>query len=95
MFCSIDGATQDSYEKYRRGGNLELIIKNLELILKIKKELKSTTPHIVWRFLVFKHNEHEIELAKHIAAKSLSENCILRYNNTSTSHHKTIHVIQR
>ena len=33
-------------------------------MLKKKKELKRSNPYISWQFLVFRHNEHEIEEVK-------------------------------
>ena len=67
LICSIDGASQETYKKYRIGGDFLLIMKNIKLINKIKKEKNSKTPFLIWQFLVFKHNQHEIELAKKTA----------------------------
>ena len=67
LTISVDGATQESYEKYRIGGNLQLVLKNIKLLNELKVELGLDTPIMEWQFLVFKHNEHEIELAKQIA----------------------------
>ena len=67
MILSIDGATQDTYGKYRRGGNLEKVLSNVRLLLKKRKESGRTTPRLEWQFLVFRHNEHEIEKARKIA----------------------------
>jgi MoaA/NifB/PqqE/SkfB family radical SAM enzyme len=67
LICSIDGATQESYEKYRIGGNFDLTISNLRKLCELKKELNLEKPYIIWRFFVFKHNEHEIEKAKNLA----------------------------
>ena len=64
---SIDGAGQKSYEKYRKGGNFTLAINNLEQLQKAKIRLNSNTPILIWKFLVNKFNEHEIETAKRIA----------------------------
>lgn len=64
LICSIDGASQESYQKYRVGGNFELVMNNLELLQRLKKEQRSDRPIIVWQFLVFRHNEHEIEEAR-------------------------------
>jgi MoaA/NifB/PqqE/SkfB family radical SAM enzyme len=64
MLVSIDGATQDSYAKYRRNGNLELVRENMMRIQRAKQRLGRQTPTLVWQFLVFKHNEHEIEQAR-------------------------------
>lgn len=64
---SVDGATQETYQKYRRNGNIDTVFKNMKLLVAAKKRLGSPTPRLHWQFLVFRHNEHEIELAKALA----------------------------
>ncbi len=61
IIISIDGLTQKTYESYRIGGNLENVIKGTENLIKWKKDLNSKTPHIIFQFLVVRHNENEIE----------------------------------
>ncbi|WP_064196980.1 MULTISPECIES: radical SAM/SPASM domain-containing protein [Emticicia] len=67
MIISIDGTTQDVYEQYRVGGNLDKVIEGTKKIVHWKKELKSKTPHIIFQFLVVKPNEHQIEDVKQLA----------------------------
>ncbi len=67
IILSIDGASQESYLKYRRGGDFKKAINNLQLLVNKKMELSSITPFIEWQFLVFRHNEHEISIAKKMA----------------------------
>lgn len=69
IYLSIDGATQETYEKYRKSGDLSTVLKNIEILVKKKKEMKSLLPLLTWKFLYFPHNLHEIELAKQLAAK--------------------------
>lgn len=64
MLVSIDGVTQESYSKYRKNGNLDLVRENVMRIQRAKQRLGSATPKVVWQFLVFRHNEHEIEQAR-------------------------------
>jgi len=64
MLCSIDGASQETYQKYRVGGNYELTMKNIKLLNTIRKKKNLKTPVLLWRFLVFRHNQHEIEIAR-------------------------------
>jgi MoaA/NifB/PqqE/SkfB family radical SAM enzyme len=64
MLVSLDGVTQESYSKYRRNGNLALVRENVARIQAAKRRLGSETPRVVWQFLVFRHNEHEIEQAR-------------------------------
>lgn len=67
LVASIDGASEESYQVYRKGGSFTVAFENLKLLLNKKKKLKMKTPDIIWKFLIFKHNEHEIEKAKYIA----------------------------
>jgi radical SAM protein with 4Fe4S-binding SPASM domain len=61
---SIDGATPETYSKYRVGGDFNRVMANLNLLIEKKRELNKIYPHICWQFLVFRHNEHEIEKVK-------------------------------
>lgn len=67
MTISLDGASQKTYEIYRKNGNIDLVFKNIKLLAQAKKKLNSKTPHLHWQFLVFKHNEHEIETARQMS----------------------------
>jgi len=60
LIVSIDGTTQEIYERYRKGGNLELVKQNIKNVVRWKKELKSKTPQIIMQFIVFQFNEHQI-----------------------------------
>jgi MoaA/NifB/PqqE/SkfB family radical SAM enzyme len=64
MLVSIDGVTEETYSKYRRTGNLALVRENVLRLQRAKQRLGSATPKIVWQFLVFRHNEHEVEQAR-------------------------------
>ncbi|MBL7779185.1 MAG: SPASM domain-containing protein [Chitinophagales bacterium] len=69
ILISIDGTTQDTYEQYRIGGTLEKVIEGTKNLIAAKRELKSSTPHIVFQFLVVKPNEHQTEEVKKLAAE--------------------------
>jgi radical SAM protein with 4Fe4S-binding SPASM domain len=60
----IDGMTQETYSEYRKNGSLEKVLNNVRNIIKVKKEQGKSCPEIVCKFIVFKHNEHEIERFK-------------------------------
>ncbi len=64
LIISVDGITQEVYEQYRVGGKIDKVIEGTKEIVKQKKILKSKTPHIVWQFVVFKPNQHQIEAVK-------------------------------
>jgi MoaA/NifB/PqqE/SkfB family radical SAM enzyme len=65
--CSIDGATQETYQLYRVGGNFETVINNIKLINQYKVQYHSKFPKLQWQFIVFGHNEHELPRAREMA----------------------------
>jgi MoaA/NifB/PqqE/SkfB family radical SAM enzyme len=64
---SIDGATQETYRKYRVGGDLKRVFENIRKINALKKKHKSVKPYLRFQFIVFGHNEHEIPQAALLA----------------------------
>ena len=70
IYLSIDGGTQETYEKYRRGGELSQVVKNIDLLVSKKKSTKSRFPILTWKYLIFPHNLHEIEGAKQMAKQA-------------------------
>ncbi|MCR5260414.1 MAG: radical SAM protein [Candidatus Gastranaerophilales bacterium] len=64
---SIDGASPEVYKKYRVNGDFNQVINNIKKIQKYQEKYKSNYPLIEWKFIIFGHNEHEIEKAKQMA----------------------------
>jgi MoaA/NifB/PqqE/SkfB family radical SAM enzyme len=69
LTCSIDGATPETYRKYRVRGDFNAVIGNIEKINRYKAHYHSDLPRLKWQFVVFGHNEHEIPLARERAAQ--------------------------
>jgi MoaA/NifB/PqqE/SkfB family radical SAM enzyme len=67
MRLSIDGATQTVYERYRKNGNLDLVLENVRRIVACKKEHGTRTPFLKWQYLLFPWNTHEVLLAESLA----------------------------
>jgi MoaA/NifB/PqqE/SkfB family radical SAM enzyme len=67
--CSIDGASSKTYRMYRVRGNFEKVIQHVEQINQLKREHQSECPALAWQFVVFGHNEHEIPVAREMAAR--------------------------
>jgi MoaA/NifB/PqqE/SkfB family radical SAM enzyme len=63
LYASVDGFSQHTYQIHRVGGDLELVKRNLERIVRKRDELHLDTS-ITFNFLVFSFNEHEIPAAK-------------------------------
>lgn len=66
---SLDGASQKTYKRYRKNGNFDNVINNIKKLNKYKNEFKSNYPKLNWQFVIFGHNEDEIEKAQMYAKK--------------------------
>ena len=66
LIISIDGITQEVYQQYRVGGNLDKVLEGAKRMAQWKKKMNSATPHIIFQFLVVKPNEHQIEEVKQL-----------------------------
>jgi hypothetical protein len=67
--CSIDGATQETYARYRVHGNLNRVLGHIDRIREHRAQRRSAFPILYWQFIVFGHNEHEIQAARAMAAE--------------------------
>ena len=67
LIISLDGTTQEVFESYRKGGNIEKVLEGARNIVKWKKKLNSNKPYLLFQFLVVKPNEHQIEEVKQLA----------------------------
>ena len=65
--CAIDGVTQETYQIYRVGGNLKAVINNIQKINAFKQEYQSEKPELIFQFILFSHNENQIEAASMMA----------------------------
>jgi len=61
IIISVDGTTQETYEAYRKGGDLQKVINGTKNLVSAKEKFNSKTPHIIYQFLVVKPNEHQIQ----------------------------------
>ena len=61
LIFSLDGTNAESYAKYRVGGSFNLVMEALERVARIKRSLASKTPMVELQFLIFKHNQTEID----------------------------------
>jgi MoaA/NifB/PqqE/SkfB family radical SAM enzyme len=77
--CAIDGITQASYSTYRVGGDLKKVLRNIQKINLFKEKHHSTKPRLIFQFIVFGHNEHEMERAI-LLSKMLNMEIFLKLN---------------
>jgi MoaA/NifB/PqqE/SkfB family radical SAM enzyme len=68
---SIDGATQESYVKYRRRGKFDVAIRNLRVMADEKRRARRDLPVLNWRYILFNWNDSDEEMnrARQLAAE--------------------------
>jgi hypothetical protein len=60
---SIDGATQESYEKYRGRGRLDVALATLAAMADEKRRSGRDLPFLNWRYILFKWNDSDEEMS--------------------------------
>lgn len=68
LLVSVDGVDNSTYQKYRVGGNLDQVLKNIEAITNAKKKYKSKKPFIYMRMLINRYNADQIEQMAKLAS---------------------------
>ena len=61
---SIDGATAESYVKYRQRGNFDKAMRNLTTAAAEKRHAGRDVPFINWRYILFTHNDGDEEMTR-------------------------------
>ena len=59
---SIDGATPESYVKYRQRGRFDLAIETLRVMADEKRRAGRDLPYLNWRYILFVWNDSEAEM---------------------------------
>ncbi len=59
---SLDGLSQDTYSKYRKGGSFKKVYSSIKKITEMRKERgNSAKPEVIVQFMILKHNLDEIK----------------------------------
>jgi radical SAM protein with 4Fe4S-binding SPASM domain len=69
LVFAIDGSTQETYERYRAGGDLERVRRNLRAVAEAKRRLGASRPELILRFVAMRHNEAELPAVERMAAE--------------------------
>jgi radical SAM protein with 4Fe4S-binding SPASM domain len=81
VVISFDGATEETYKIYRVGGDFTKVLKNIDILKRVKRQKRTRFPRIVLQFLIFRFNLHEVpkirELARSLEVElSLQQGCV-------------------
>lgn len=61
---SVDGASEETYQKNRVGGKFQNVLENMKKVVNAHQGKKT---RIEWQFLPLRNNEHEVEKAEKMA----------------------------
>jgi radical SAM protein with 4Fe4S-binding SPASM domain len=81
LIFAIDGATQETYQRYRQGGDLQEALAGVRRVVECKRALGSRTPLVNFRFIVMKHNEHELPRVRALADELGADALVLKTMN--------------
>lgn len=76
---AVDGFTQETYSKYRIGGDLDKVISNISRVSAVKKILNSRTPKLIAKTILFKHVIEEADLAKELAMQAGADETMTQF----------------
>ncbi len=60
----VDGLSQEKYQRTRVGGRIDWVLRNLERVCKVRKELGQEYPLVEVQFIKYQHNVDELEEAE-------------------------------
>ena len=78
LIVSLDGASRETYNKYRVNGDFQKVLDNTSRLVEAKRRKNSVTPYISWQFIIMRHNEHEIDQIKKLAAEAEVDQLIFK-----------------
>ncbi len=61
---SVDGASRETYEQNRVGGNFEEVLNNMKITA---ERARGSRTRVEWQFIVMRNNEHELHRAQQMA----------------------------
>ena len=67
LIISLDGASEETYKKYRKGGDFQKVINSIKFLTSRKRKSEIKAPYVKLQFIIMKHNEHEIKNIKNLA----------------------------
>jgi len=62
LLFSVDGASQEIYERYRVGGDFQTVLNVMESMVRLRNSLGLDKPRIIWRYILFRWNDSDEEM---------------------------------
>jgi MoaA/NifB/PqqE/SkfB family radical SAM enzyme len=70
LIAALDGLTDETNSQYRRGARLEGALHGIRRLARLKRERGQELPVLLMRYIVMKHNEHELPRVREFAAEN-------------------------
>jgi radical SAM protein with 4Fe4S-binding SPASM domain len=67
IIISFDGTDQETYQAYRRGGDLQKVEDGIRTLNRIRRQSGQRKPYLIVQFLVFRHNQEQLPDVKRMA----------------------------
>ncbi|HEX4418147.1 MAG TPA: glycosyltransferase [Kofleriaceae bacterium] len=67
LILSVDGASQDTYQTFRKDGDFAHVARSVAWLCAEKRRLGLAKPRIELQFIVMRHNEHELPEMRRLA----------------------------
>lgn len=85
---SVDGATQESYEKYRVNGRMDRVLDAMRNMVAMRDAMGRDKPIIVWRYILFAWNDspEEMDLARKLAKEVGVDHLTWHLNGVEDQH---------
>ncbi len=61
---SLDGASQETYARYRQRGKFDVAIANLRALIDEKAKSRRDVPFVNWRYILFNWNDNDAEMER-------------------------------
>ena len=79
LTVSTSGSSQETVGQYHRHSRISVVAENVRLIAEFKRQHRQRTPIIEWKYLMFKHNAHEVAAARKLAVHAGADFfCVVR-----------------
>jgi len=69
LIVGLDGASSEVFSQYRVNVKFDKVIKGMKLLRDTKRQRQADHPIVDWQFIAMRHNYHEIDAAREMAAE--------------------------
>ncbi|MFO7657715.1 MAG: radical SAM/SPASM domain-containing protein [Bacteroidales bacterium] len=92
IIISLDGADQETYSVYRRGGDFNTVVAGIKNLTRLKKENHVKKPLIIIQCLIMKHTENQFDKIR-LLRKELGVDKVVFKTLQVTDFKKNLHLL--